>query len=153
MWTAFKGDRRGLALGAAILVAVAATVGAVKVDLTSTRATRALLPQNLTWVDAASHGPVTAIATPYSSRVFLLLALYWNPSIAREVTLDHAVPTDSLAAPNLEIDRRGRLLNTTGDILLDRIGDGGVVLERLRRRPRDRPDPVARRAASPGSGR
>ena len=39
------------------------------------------------------------IATPYSSRVFLLLALYWNPSIAREVTLDHAVPTDSLAAP------------------------------------------------------
>ncbi len=121
VWTAFKGDRRGLALGAAILVAVAATIGAVKIDLANTRATRALLPQNLTWVDAAAHGPVTAIATPYSSRVLLLLALYWNPSIAREVTLDHAIPTDSLAAPNLEIDRQGRLLNTTGDLLLDRM--------------------------------
>ncbi len=121
VWTAFKGDRRGLALGAAILVAVAATVGAVKIDLHDTRATRALLPQNLTWIDDAAHGPVTAIATPYSSRVFLLMALYWNQSIAREVTLDHAVPTDSLAAPNLEIDRRGQLLNTTGDLLLDRM--------------------------------
>jgi hypothetical protein len=53
--------------------------------------------------------------------VFLLLALYWNTSIAREVTLDHAVPTDSLAAPNLAIDRQGRLRNTTGDLLLDRM--------------------------------
>jgi hypothetical protein len=110
-----------LALGAAIVVAVAATVGAVQVDLKNTRATRSLLPQNLTWVDAASQGPVTAIATPYSSRVFLLLALYWNPSIAREVTLDHAVPTDSLAAPNLQIDRRGRLVNATDELLLDRM--------------------------------
>jgi hypothetical protein len=121
VWTAFKGDRLGLALGAAIFVAVAATIGAVKVDLTSTRATRALMPHNLTWVDAASRGSVTAIETPYSSRVFLLLALYWNPSIAREVTLDHAVPTDSLSAPNLEIDHQGRLRNTTGDLLLDRM--------------------------------
>ena len=40
VWTAFKGDRLGLALGAAIVVAVAATVGAVKVDLHNTRATR-----------------------------------------------------------------------------------------------------------------
>ena len=30
-------------------------------------------------------------------------------------------PTDSLAAPDLQIDRRGRLVNTTGDLLLDRM--------------------------------
>ena len=88
--------------------------------------------------------PVTAIATPYSSRVFLLLSLYWNPSIAREVTLDHAVPTDSLAAPNLEIDRRGRLRQHDGRSPARPDGDVGVVLERLRRRARDRPDAVAR---------
>jgi Dolichyl-phosphate-mannose-protein mannosyltransferase len=121
VWTAFKGDRLGIALVAAIVVGVAATVGAVKVDLSSTRATRALMPQHLTWVDAAAHGPVTAIETPYSSRVFLLLSLYWNRSIKREVILDDAVPTDSLAVENLQIDRRGRMLNTTGDLLLDRM--------------------------------
>ena len=145
VWTAFKGDRRGLALGAAIVVAVAATVGAVQVDLeehprydgrSSRRTSR--------WVDAASHGPVTAIATPYSSRVFLLLALYWNPSIAREVTLDHAVPTDSLAAPDLKIDRSGAAGQHDRRPPARPDGDGGVVLERLRRRTRDGPDPVAR---------
>jgi hypothetical protein len=51
--------------------------------------------------------------------VFLFFALYWNKSIAREVTLDHAVPSDGLSAPNLEIGRGGQLLNTTRDVLLD----------------------------------
>jgi hypothetical protein len=119
VWTAFKGDRGRLALGAAMVVAVAATIGAVKVDLGNTRIARSLLPANLGWIDSAAKGPVTAVATPYSSRVFLFFALYWNKSIAREVTLDYAVPTDSLAAPNLKIGREGQLLNTTSDVLLD----------------------------------
>jgi hypothetical protein len=119
IWTAFKGDR-GLALGAAILVVVAVTIGAVKIDLGYTRSARSLLPTNLSWIDAASKGSVTAVATPYSSRVFMFLALYWNTSIKREVELDHAVPTDSFAAPDLRIGSDGRLLNTVGDVLIDR---------------------------------
>ncbi len=119
VWIAFKGDRM-FALTAAILVALAATIGAVKVDLGYTRTARALLPSNLTWIDAASKGPVTVVATPYSSRAFVFFALYWNTSITREVALDRAVPSDNFSAPDLRIGRDGRMLNTTGDLLIDR---------------------------------
>ncbi len=98
VWTAYRGDRV-LGVGAAILVAVVATVGAAKVDLRDTRNARSVLPHDLGWIDSASTGPVTAIATPQSSRAFVYLALYWNASIKREVTLDEAVATDAFSAP------------------------------------------------------
>ena len=94
-----------------------------------------LLPHDLGWIDSASTGPVTAIATPQSSRAFVYLALYWNASIKREVTLDGAVATDAFYAPGLKIGRDGRLLNTTDNILLDRTVAIGVVLERIGYRP------------------
>jgi hypothetical protein len=120
IWTAFKGDRV-IAVGVAILAVFAATAGAVEVDLGYTRTTREILPKNLSWIDTASNGrPVTLVATPYSSRVFVFLALYWNTSITREVALDHAVPSDGFSAPDLKIGRAGLMLNTTGDIAIDR---------------------------------
>ena len=118
IWTAFKGDR-ALAVVAAMLVAVVATVGAVRIDLRYTRSAHALLPSNLSWIDKATTKPVTVVATPYSSRALLFFALYWNPSITREVALDSAVPSDSFPTPDLRIGHDGSLLNAPGNLAFD----------------------------------
>lgn len=119
VWTAYRGDR-WVAVVAAMSVAVAATFGTTKLDLGYTRNARALLPTPIGWIDAATNAPVTAIVTPYSARVYMFFALYWNQSIARELALDYAVPSDNFETNQLIVGANGRLLNSVGDLLIDR---------------------------------
>ena len=121
---AFKGDR-GVAIATGMIVAIAASAAAISVDLSSTQSLRDALPGDLTWIDDAARGSVTAIATPASSQGDLFVALYWNSSIDREVLLPGAYATDTFSAPNLRVGRNGELLNTKGDLLFDDTGTTG----------------------------
>jgi hypothetical protein len=121
---AFKGDR-GVAISTGMIVAIAASAGAISVDLSFTQSLRSALPNDLTWIDTAAKGPVTAVATPASSQGDLFVALYWNSSIEREVLLAGAYATDTFSTPDLRVGRNGELLNTKGDLLFDNTGTTG----------------------------
>jgi hypothetical protein len=133
-----------LARGALVVVlgvAVLATVAATKVDLRGAHQVRNALPRDLTWVNDASNGTVTAVMTPASLPSNLMESLYWNTSVGREVRLDHAYPTDVFSAPELRIGNDGTLLNATRELLVENLGStvvlanadriGGDVAERL----------------------
>jgi hypothetical protein len=85
------------------------------------------LPADLSWVDHAARGRVTAIETPQAVKQDLLYQLYWNTSIQREVLLGSANPTDSFSAPHLRIEADGELENVHGDVLFHDYGATGVL--------------------------
>jgi hypothetical protein len=125
---AFRGN--GLAwMFVSILLLTAVSAAATANDLARNRAARALLPRDLTWIDDAVRGPVTAIATPDSRPRELLHALYWNTSIQREVVAGDATPSDAFAAPKLRIGANGALLNVSGDLLFDSEGTTGRLMD------------------------
>ncbi len=88
---------------------------------------RSQLPADLSWVDHADHGPVTAIETPQAVKQDLLYQLYWNTSVQREVLLGSANPTDAFNAPHLRIGANGELENVHGDVLFHDYGATGVL--------------------------
>jgi hypothetical protein len=102
---------------------VTATGAAVHTDLRLTQGIRDKLPKELDWVDAAAKGrPVTAIATPLSSAGLLLLQLYGNPSIDRELILDDAQRTDPYATEPVAVGSGGLLRDVSGAFLFDGSG-------------------------------
>ena len=105
---------------AATLVYLAVVSGvAVHVDLQTAYSLRAQLPADLTWVDKATTGTVTAIATGPSPSTGLEEFLYWNKSIQREVVLPGAAATDPFSAPRLRIGPDGQLGGVSGLFLYD----------------------------------
>jgi hypothetical protein len=94
-------------------------------------------PASAQWVDqTVGHGkPVTLIATPSSSRVPMLEALYWNPSITRELVIKPA-GTDEYAKTRLQITPTGTLTNVSRYFLYNRQGthatfEGATVVKRV----------------------
>jgi len=105
---------------AAVLMFLALVAGlAVHLDLRVAHALRASLPANLTWVDDAVPGSVTAVATDQRPSSGLRELIYWNPSIERELVLPGAAPTDPFSAPPLRIGPEGELVGITGPFLYD----------------------------------
>lgn len=100
------------------LVAVFAAFSIAE-DQQETRAYRATLPRDLSWVDHSTRGAVTAVATTPFPSDNLRQQLYWNTTIRREVVLHGAVPTDAFAAPPLEISSRGAMTNVGDNVLFD----------------------------------
>jgi hypothetical protein len=135
---AFRGGGAA-ALVVAICFAAVASAGAVAADISFSRGIRAALPTNLTWIDDAAEGEVTAIATPSTPRRELLDQLYWNQSVQREVILDDAVPTDAFSAPHVRIRPDGRLVGVgRGELLVSDFGTkllpaGAQLVARARR--------------------
>jgi hypothetical protein len=121
-----------LALGGTLAIAVTVTAGAVAQDLKLTRSVRASLPRDLTWIDDASTGAVTAVATPLSPQKHLLDALFWNDSVQREVVLDDGQASDVFAAPELRIARDGALLNAGRQIVFDDSGSTAILANATR---------------------
>jgi hypothetical protein len=79
------------------------------------------------WINQAAGGAsVTAVATPASGRIELLRQLYWNASVAREVTLDRATPTDTYDTPHIHPGPHGELGGVHGDFLFDGTGSQAV---------------------------
>ena len=111
----------GLAFAASLLVAAATTVDASRIDIVSTRSLRAQAPADLTWVDDAHLGSVTALETPPIPGN-LLFTMYWNSSIQREALLAGAVPTDAFGATHLRIRRNGEVIGIGRNVLVDGFG-------------------------------
>ena len=128
---AVRGDR-AVAVSVGVVVMIAATAGAIHVDLAATRVLRDALPRNLSWVDQASRGPVTALLTPASSEGDMFIAGYWNPSIARELRVAGALPLDTFSTPRLKLSGDGRLLNASRDLLFDFSGTTGSFSDATR---------------------
>lgn len=118
---AFRGGGR-LALVLSTVVGIAATAAAMHVDLSTIATVRTGLPPDLGWIDHSAKGPVTAIATPVSGSGGLLVQLYWNPAVNRELLLGDAIPTDSYATESVAIGNDGTLKNVQGDYLFDNSG-------------------------------
>jgi hypothetical protein len=80
------------------------------------------------WVDRLVGGqPVTLIATPSSSKVPMLEALYWNPSISREVIIPPTMGTDNYSKTPLAIARNGSFFNVAQYFLYDRQGTHATI--------------------------
>jgi hypothetical protein len=118
---AFRG-RPALGLAFALLVACATTVQASRIDLQTTGSLRSGYPADRTWIDRASHGSVTAVATPVSPPQDLLYELYWNPSVQREGVLSGGIPTDAFSSTKLHVGRAGVLTGARGELLVDDFG-------------------------------
>ena len=126
---AFRGNL-AIPFGISIAVALVATVVATRVDIRGAREVRAQLPADLSWVDNAAHGGVTAIETQDALKPDLLSQLYWNTSIHREVLLGSANATDAFSAPKLVIGPGGRLEKVQGDVLVPRLRRTGQTRRR-----------------------
>lgn len=108
-----------LALPVAIAFAIVTSAGAVRVDIRDSKPVT-----DPTWIDEASHGaPVTLVATPGSRHTALLKLLYWNHTLAHEVVLESAVPSDVYAINSREaVPRTGVLPNVHGYFVFDNDG-------------------------------
>ncbi len=124
----FRGNL-AIPLGVAGSVAIVATVSATRVDIRGAREVRAQLPAELSWVDKAAPGHVTAIETPQAQKADLLSQLYWNASIDRELLLGTATATDVFRAPHLVIGQDGRLEPVRGDVLFHDYGALGHLAD------------------------
>lgn len=114
-------SRRGggrIALGATLVFAALASVGAVVSDTSNAREVRATyLARDPSWVDGAHLGPATLVQTVGSPPERAVEQLYWNRSVTREVRLGDARPTDVYAAPRVRPAADGTLRDV-GDTLL-----------------------------------
>jgi hypothetical protein len=123
----------GLAVPLAVAVSVLITIQTTRWDI-ETHPTR---PYMLQWVDrTVGHEPVTLIATPSSGRVPMLSALYWNPSITRELILPPTLGTDNYARTPLPITPNGSFVTGSKYFLYNRQGthatiEGAVPVKRL----------------------
>ena len=114
----------GLAVPVAIAVSVLATIPATQWDI-KTHRTGA---DALGWVDrAVGHEPVTLIATPSSGRTPMLTALYWNPSITRELIIPPGPGTDNYSTTPLQIGSNGALQNSSRYFLYNRQGTHATI--------------------------
>lgn len=101
-------------------VAAAAAAALILVGLSSAAATSAdgalsrlmsdaYAPANPSWIDAARLGPVTAIETPAAPPGQLLMQLFWNGSVTRELLFGGAEATDVFDAPRVKVAEDGTL--------------------------------------------
>lgn len=123
----------GIGVPVAIATSVLITIPTIRYDI-RTHQTR---PDSLEWVDRTVRAdePVTLIATPSSSRVPMLAALYWNKSITREVVVEPA-GTDNYSRTRLQIAPNGSLTNLPQYFLYNRQGthatiEGATVVKRV----------------------
>jgi len=114
------------ALAVTLALLAVETGSAVHLDIQAGRQVRAELPADLTWVDDAAPGRVTALTTASQPSGVLRETLYWNPSIEREAVLPGAAATDSFSAQPLRIGEDGALVGVRGAFLLD--GESATVI-------------------------
>jgi len=123
----------GIAMPVVIAASVLITIPATQWDIASHRAR----PNALQWVDrTVGHEPVTLIATPSSGRTLMLAALYWNPSITREVIVPPTAGTDSYSKTQLRLTPNGSFTNVSRYFLYNRQGThatirGAAVVKRV----------------------
>jgi hypothetical protein len=123
----------GLAVPVAIAVSILVTIPATQWDLK----THQTGPNALRWVDqAVGHAPVTLIATPSSGRTPMLAALYWNPSINRELIIPPTLGTDNYSTTPLQIGTNGSFLNGSSYFVYNRQGthatiEGASIVKRV----------------------
>ena len=116
----------------AIAISVLVTIPTVQWDL-RTHGTRS---DSVQWIDrAVGHGPVTLIATPSSARGPMLEALYWNPSITREVVITPSA-TDNYSKTGIKVAPDGTITNVARYFLYNRQGthaaiEGATVVKRV----------------------
>ena len=129
---AFRGNP-AIAIAAPLAVALTASVVATHVDIRLTRASRARLPADLSWVDHAARGPVTAIETPQTLKEDLLQQLYWNTSIDREVLLGSATRDRRIQRTTPSDPHERRTRRRSGRCSLPRLRRNGGLRERATR--------------------
>jgi len=102
--------RHAAALCVALGLVAVTSIGATAHDVASAGAVHARdVASDPSWVDAQSLGKVVAVETTGAPSYQLLQQLYWNRSIAQEVLLGGAEPTDSFAAQAVRVASDGTL--------------------------------------------
>jgi len=115
----------GLAVPAAIAIAAVITIQTTRWDIETHPALR---PGVLEWVDrAVGNKPVTLIATPSSAREPMLLALYWNQSITRELIIRPTLGTDNYARTPLQIGSNGTFVTGSDYFVYNRQGTHATI--------------------------
>jgi hypothetical protein len=111
----------------ALAVALGASTASAYVDVTVTRAVAQEGSADPTWIDRNARGPVTAVATPFSSSSELISTMFWNRSVTREVVLHGAFPTDAFATQLDAVRRDGTLPRVRGYVLMNDYGTTSVL--------------------------
>jgi hypothetical protein len=129
-------SRRGgarIAVGATILFAAVASLGAVVNDSATSQQIRDdYLLANPSWVDALGLKDVTLVQTAGSPPDRAVEQLYWNRSVAHEVLLGAAMPTDVYTAPQLRIAPDGTLRGIGSNVLFQDFGATAVFANATR---------------------
>jgi hypothetical protein len=118
------GRRSFVPVGLALATSVALLAGAAAWAAKTNAIARAIyLPSDAAWVDHATGGKATLVATVGASRDVALATLFWNPSLTHVVLMPTAASPDKLAEPRVRVDPRGRLSVAgrplTGALLVD----------------------------------
>ncbi|HXH97953.1 MAG TPA: hypothetical protein VNH40_12165, partial [Gaiellaceae bacterium] len=107
--------RAGLLVTAVLLVVSLTSLGATVYDRGYAAALRTrYVAADPSWIDALHLHGVAAIQTADAPPGELLQQLFWNRSIARELLLDDATPTDAGPAPRVSIGPDGTLRTSSG---------------------------------------
>jgi hypothetical protein len=115
--------RASAAFGAAVALLVLVSAGVANSDYENTRAIRAGLPSDLSWVDHAGVRNVTLVQTVGSPPQDAIEQLYWNRSIDSEALLGAAQPTDGYgSAPRIRIAGDGTLTGVGSTVLVQELG-------------------------------
>jgi hypothetical protein len=120
-----------VALTAALIASVAASIGAIAFDNRNSASVRsAFLPAERSWVDRAGFDEVTLVRAPDGLRTEALEQLFWNPSVDRVVLLPGAEEVDHFHSSSLTVGNDGSVRSEgrplTGPVLVD--GYGGTIV-------------------------
>jgi hypothetical protein len=119
--------RTAVTFAVALVVALGASTASAYVDVNVTNAVREGGPADVTWIDRNADGPVTAVATPFSSSSELISTMFWNPSVTREVVLRGAFPTDAFATLLDRVRADGTLPPVRGYVLINDFGTTAML--------------------------
>jgi len=124
-------------LALTVLVAGAASAGAVAFDVNNTSVVKKLyLPKDPSWVDRAGLGNVSLLQAAGGQRAASLQELFWNRSITRVILLPGATPFDVFHTQGMRVDGDGTMRvgrrPLDGPLAVD--GFGSTVLMRGARR-------------------
>jgi hypothetical protein len=114
----------GLALGVAVVVCAAASLGSSSFGAEATKRVRSTLPSDVSWVDHAGLGPVTLVQNRGGDTGSAFSRLFWNRSLDRVLLLGGATPFDDFGASAVTVDGGGYLISrgqiVRGPLLVDR---------------------------------
>jgi hypothetical protein len=118
------GVAAALALGAALVVCVGASLGSSIFGARATEQVRSTLPSDVSWIDHARLGAVTLVQNPGGDAGSAFARLFWNRSLDRVLLLGGATPFDGFGARAVTVDGGGYLYSrgetVRGPLLVDR---------------------------------